>query len=145
MSDSTSLGQNLLGTKYKISANDIDAATVALNNLHSNNGDTIHVGSHVHFTPGNHLRTNSFGGVNDAEVVLTTVLNTGPNVLKVQELNPIDEDHHQLYLTGYDYIDFGDANILGTGGNGWPQGGEDPGPPFPVSGNAYKVDKVMDM
>ena len=46
-------------------------------------------------------------------------------------------------MTGYDYIDFGDANILGTGGNGWPQG-ED-GPPFPVSGNVYKVDKAMDM
>ena len=64
MSDSTSLGQNMLGTKYKINANDIDAQTVALNNIHSNNGDTVHINSRTHFTSnvkvmsGNVLKTN---------------------------------------------------------------------------------------
>ena len=64
VSDSTSMSQDLLGTKYKIYANDIDAATVALNNIHSNNGDTVHINSKTHFTSnvkvmsGNVLKTN---------------------------------------------------------------------------------------
>ena len=34
----------------------------------------------------------------------------------------------------YHTIDFGDANIVGTGGTGWPQGGGDG---FPLVGGVY--------
>ena len=150
MSDSLSSWNDAFGTKYKIHAHDIDAEVLAVNNIHSNEGNTVHINSRTQMTAnltmtsGNKIKTSMLAGLDEGgDIEVETPINV--ETLKVQTLNPIDADHHQLYLTGYDYIDFGNANILGTGGNGWPAGAGGGSGGFQQNETGYLVDDDLNL
>ena len=168
MSDSTHTGQDLLATKYKLYANDLAAQTVSLNNIHSNNGDTVHVNSKTHFTSdvkvmsGNSLSTNTLSALEDSDVIkVSNTIDMGHKVLKTLALSaPADIAQKYFMFNGYDTIDFSNINITGTGGTGWPAPGvpgtpEVPGgdpadpvpqlPVIPIVGGTYEVDLPMDL
>ena len=139
MSDSTSTGQDLLATKYKLYANDLAAQTVSLNNIHSNNGDTVHVNSKTHFTSdvkvmsGNSLSTNTLSGLSDSDTIyVENTIDMGHKVLKTLALSaPDDVEQKYFMFNGYDTIDFSNINIVGTGGSGWPTPAAPPPSPEP--------------
>ena len=150
MTDSLSSWNDALGTKYKIYAHDIEMDVLSVNNIHSNNGNTVHVNSRVEMTSnltltsGNKLKTSSIAGLdNGGDIVVETPLNV--TRIKVQELYPIDANHHTLYIDGFDWIDFGDTNITGTGGSGWPAGSGGGSGGFQKDQDGYLVDDHLNM